>query len=94
MYRGPRDPRYAELPTEPGWQSIAVCYGMLAATVLLLWAATNPLLGAATVTAVVGLGTRRLFALARCLSECGGFTLEVGETFQICVTRPSATDVC
>jgi hypothetical protein len=69
---------------------------MLAATVLLLWAVTNPLFGAATVAAVVGLGlgAHRLLALARCLSECGGFTLDVGETFQICVTRPSATDFC
>lgn len=39
-------------------------------------------------------GARRLLALARCLSDCGGFTLDVGDTLQVCVTRRSTTEAC
>lgn len=96
MFRGPRDPRYIDVPTETSWQSLAVCYTLLATAVLLLWSATNPLAGAAVVTGAVGLvvATRKAAPLVRCLAECGGFVLDVTDDLQVCVVRPSADGPC
>lgn len=96
MYRGPRGSRHVEVPTGTSWQSLAVCYALLATTMLLLWSATNPLAGTAVVTGAVGLvvGTRKAAPLVRCLTECGGFVLDVTDDLQLCVVRPSADGPC
>lgn len=96
MYRGPRDSRYLEVPTETSWRSLVVCYALMPTTLLLLWSVTNPLAGAAAITGAVGLfvGSRKAVPLVRCLAECGGFVLDVTDDLQLCVVRPGADGPC
>lgn len=96
MYRGQRDTRYTKEPNDPSWRTLAVCYALMAATLLALWSTTNPLAGAAVLTsaAVLLVGTRKAVPLVRCLADCGGFVLDVTDDLQICVVRPSADGPC
>ncbi len=62
---------------------------MLAAGVLSLLAIARPLAAAGVLAAVVGpsLAARRAAALARCLRVCGEFTVDLGGSVRVTVTR-------
>jgi hypothetical protein len=96
MYVPPSDGREHLSVTDPTVESIAVSYLLMAAIPLSMWAVSHPLDGAVllAIGAVAAVGTRRAAELAQCLSECGGFALDVGETLRITVTRRRADDAC
>jgi len=81
---------------EPTWQRIAVAYAMAAAIPLLLWVASRPVVGAATLTAGAALvvAARRGYALARCLRECRLITFDLGGRTRVTVERGADDEVC
>lgn len=64
-------------------------FAAMAALPLLLWAVSQPLVGAATLAVGAGLfvGTRRAYRQARCVQECRVCTVDRGRRVQITVTR-------
>jgi hypothetical protein len=96
MFTPPPDGRQHAPVTEPTAQSILVSYLLMAAIPLTLWVVSHPLVGVAgLVTALgVGLTARRAASLVRCISECGGFAVDLGERVRITVSQTRTDDVC
>jgi hypothetical protein len=88
MYQPPPDSRLPPDRIDPTWSEILLCYALLAAVPLVLWAASDPLAGAAVFVTTVGLvaGGRHTVRLVRCLRRCGGFTVDLPGV-QVCITR-------
>jgi hypothetical protein len=88
MYEPTIDTR--DKPAVDSSRSIAASYATVPIALLLLWAVSQPLAGAATLVAVVGVavGVERLSQLLRCFRACGGFTLDLGDRARISVTQP------
>ena len=93
MY-APPNPRYHTDFKHPGWRGVLAGYALLATGVLSLWAVSNPTAGAVALAAALGLfvGVRRAAALVRCLRVCREFTVDLGGSVRITVTRTSAND--
>jgi hypothetical protein len=96
MYTDLLDTRYAKGQTDLGWQSLAVCYALMAATLLTLWSVTNPILGAAIAAGSLALlaGGWKAAPLVRCLAACGGVVFDLTDDLRICVVRSSADGPC
>jgi len=96
MARRPPDPRLRSRPKNPTWRNVLASYALVAAIPVLLWVASNPLAGGIGLAAVLVLraGARRGADLVRCLRDCGGFAIDLGENVRISVTRPPANECC
>lgn len=94
MYGPPSDPRDRPPFNHPSWRNVLTGYGLFVAFVVSLWVVTNPLIGAAVLTTVVGLsiGARPAYRLARCLSDCPEITFDLSETVRITITRTPIDD--
>lgn len=96
MYVPPADHRHHPTGTEPTWRSLLASYLLMAAVPALIWTGNHPLTGVAVLSTAVGLtiGVRRASELARCLSDCGGFSVDLAGRVRVTVTQTNATDVC
>jgi len=92
MFRPPLVPRQHRIDEKPTLRGVLASLVVVAAIPLLFWTATHPLAGAVTLAAVVGLAivVLRALRLLRCLVECGGFAVDLGDAVRIRVTRPEA----
>lgn len=92
----PRTPtRAGGPPLDLSWRDVIASYGLLLAVPVLLWVASEPLVGTlavATAAVAVAVG-RRVHRLVRCLRDCGGFVVDLGRTTRICVTSQRATEL-
>jgi len=85
---------------DPAWRELLASYALVAAVPVALWVVSRPLLGAVTIVSLVAsfgglvVGARRLAELRRRLPDCGGLTVDVGETIQVTVTRGPAGEPC
>ena len=92
----PPGSRYRTVSKDPTWRSILAAYAVVAAVPVLFWAVSNPLSAVAALALVAGLrvGARRVADLVRCLRDCGGFAVDLGESVRVTVTRPPANECC
>ena len=82
--------------TEPTWRRIAASYAMAAATVLLLWVVSRPVVGGLAVASVAGAAVagRRAYGFARCLRDCRHITVRLGSRTRITVARGPTDEAC
>ncbi|WP_226481323.1 hypothetical protein [Natrinema amylolyticum] len=75
-------------------ESILAGYALVPAFLLFLWAVSRPLTAAVTLTIAAGLvfGVRRAWRLARCVSDCGGFSFELGGRVRITIAQTQIDD--
>lgn len=90
----PPSQRARPIPDDPTWRAVLVSYAAMVAIPLALWVGSQPLVRGVALAGVVGalVGARRALELLRCLSECGGFALDLGETVRITVARNAVDD--
>lgn len=96
MTRRPPNPKYRPRPKNPTWRNIVAAYAVVAAVPVLFWVASNPLAGGVGIAAALALraGARRGAKLRRCLRDCEGFAVDLGERLRVTVTRPPANECC
>ena len=96
MQRPPPDPRFRSRPKTPTWRSVIAAYAVVAALPVLFWAVSNPLAGGVGLAAALALRAtaRRGAKLRRCLRDCEGFAVDLGESVRVTVTRPPADECC
>jgi|AntRauTorckE6833_2_1112554.scaffolds.fasta_scaffold02653_10 hypothetical protein len=93
MSKPPVDPRDRTYHVQPTWRGLLVAYGMMAAIIAAVALLSYPVLGTVVAVSlgVVSVAGRRGLELYRCLQTCGGFAVDLGDSVQICVTKPSTT---
>ena len=96
MYRPPSDPRDRPRIERPTWQQVLLSYAMVAALPVLLWVASEPLVGTAAIATAGGLfvGGRRAHALVRCFDDCEEFAFDLGGRARVTVRQLPADEVC
>ncbi|WP_226005584.1 hypothetical protein [Natrinema salinisoli] len=94
MSRPPFDPRYRPAVEQPSWERVLASYALVPALLFLLWAISQPHAAIVVLTATVALFlvARRSLGLARCLSDCGGFSVDLGGKLRITIARPQVDD--
>lgn len=94
MSSPPPDPRASPVPDEPTWRAILVSYAVMVAIPLALWAVSQPVAGTVALAGLAGLfvGARRAHGLVRCLSDCGGFAVDLGDAIRVTVVQSSADE--
>lgn len=94
MYGPPSGPRRRPAHDHPTWRSVLASALLLAALPVAFWTVANPLAGAALLALGAGalVAVRRAALLARCLSECGEFAVDLGSSLRITVTHPATDD--
>jgi hypothetical protein len=95
MSRPPFDPRYRPAVEQPSWEGVLASYALVPALLLLLWLISQPRTATVVLTATAGvlLGVRRALELARCVSDCGGFSVDLGGKLRITIAQPHADDL-
>jgi len=90
MYRPPSDARDPSGRIDPTWTDVLASYVAIALVPLALWIVSQPARGVVAIAVLAGayVGLRRTATLVRCLYDCGGFALALGDSLQICVVRP------
>lgn len=94
MSRPPFDPRHRPAVEQPSWRGILVSYALIPVVFLSLWGISHPLTATVIIVATVCLllTLRRTLNLARCLSNCGGFSIDLGGKIRITIARPQVDD--
>lgn len=90
------DPREGPAFEPPTRSSIFVSYLMMATLPLFIWILSNPVIGFTVIASGVVLIvlSRRLKALKRCFSACGGFAFDIGETVRISISHQPSECTC
>lgn len=90
----PSDPRASPVPDEPTWRAVLASFAAMAAIPFALWAVSQPIAGTVALAGIAGLfvGTRRAYGLVRCLSDCGGFAVDLGDAIRVTVVRTPADE--
>ena len=89
MYVPPASPRDPPFPHDPTWSDIATGFAVMLAVPVVLWLASYPLVGAASVVGFLGLRAayRRARARLRRLFDRCCIVLRIGETVRVTITR-------
>ncbi|MFB6298740.1 MAG: hypothetical protein ABEH65_00590 [Halobacteriales archaeon] len=73
----------------PSWSALVVSYALIPIVFLSLWILEQPLAGSFVIATLagIGLGTRRILTVIRCVRDCGACSLAVAGDIHITIAR-------
>lgn len=89
MYLPPIDPRDPSPRASETWRTVLLSYVAIGAIPVALLSLSRPLaaVGLVAAAALLAVLTGRALALGRCYYDCGGFSVDLGDRVQVCVTQ-------